>query len=129
VGLPAPSAHERSSSGDGDSDAGTRACTISVVGLVTNPSAPHLVLSGEVDLSIAPSLRDSGAEMAKAIAPGRLEIDLGDVTFIDSSGLGALISLRNTTQQCGARLVLVRVSPVVARFFELAGVRDSFEVE
>lgn len=99
------------------------------MGLVTSSSAPHLILSGEVDLSVAPSLRDSGTEMAKSVAPGRLEIDLGDVTFIDSSGLGALIALRNATQQCGASLVLIRVSPVVARFFELAGVRDSFTFE
>jgi anti-anti-sigma factor len=67
--------------------------------------------------------------MAKSVAPGRLELDLGDVTFIDSSGLGALISLRNAASQCGANLVVVRLSPPVARFFELAGVRDSFQVE
>ncbi len=99
------------------------------MGLVTNSSAPHLVLSGEVDLSVAPDLRGSGTEIARFVAPGRLEVDLGDVTFIDSSGLGALISLRNAARQYGADLVLVRVSPTVARFFELAGVRDSFKVE
>ncbi len=99
------------------------------MGLVTSSSAPHLILSGEVDLSVAPSLRDSGTEMARSVAPGRLEIDLGEVTFIDSSGLGALISLRNSARQCGANLVLVRVSPAVARFFELAGVRETFKVE
>ena len=71
----------------------------------------------------------SGTEMAKSVAPGRLEIDLGDVTFIDSSGLGALISLRNAARESGANLVLVRMSPAVARFFELAGVSDSFKFE
>jgi anti-anti-sigma factor len=105
------------------------AVIVSDVGLVSSSSAPHLTLSGEIDLSVAPNLLDSGTEMARAVAPGRLEIDLGDVSFIDSSGLGALISIRNTARQCGANLVLVRVSPVVARFFELAGVGDSFTVE
>ena len=99
------------------------------VSLVSSSSAPHLVLSGEIDLSVAPTLRESGTEMAKLVAPGRLEADLGAVTFIDSSGLGALIALRNAARQCGAELVLVRVSDTVARFFELAGVRDSFNVE
>jgi anti-anti-sigma factor len=99
------------------------------MGLVTSASAPHLILSGEVDLSVAPGLRDSGIEMARSVAPGRLEIDLGEVTFIDSSGLGALISLRNAARQCGATLILIRVSPAVSRFFELAGVQDSFKVE
>ena len=31
------------------------------------------------------------------------EIDLRDVTFIDSSGLGALISLRNTARECAGK--------------------------
>jgi len=99
------------------------------VSLTTSSSAPHLILSGEIDLTVAPNLRDAGTEMAKSVAPGRLELDLADVTFIDSSGLGALISLRNTANQCGASLVLVRLSPAVTRFFELAGVRDSFQIE
>jgi anti-anti-sigma factor len=85
-----------------------------------------LTLSGEIDLAVAPDLRDAGAKLAKAVAPGPLEIDLGDVTFIDSSGLGALISVRNAARDCGTHLVLIRVSPTVARFFELAGVHDSF---
>jgi anti-anti-sigma factor len=99
------------------------------VGLVTSSSAPHLVLSGEIDMAVAPDLRNAGAMMAKDVAPGRLEVDLGDVTFIDSSGLGALISVRNASRQSGARLVLVRVNPTVARFLELSGVKDSFETE
>ena len=99
------------------------------MGLVTSSSSPHLILSGEVDLSVAPGLEEAGTEMARSVAPGTLGIDLGDVTFIDSSGLGALISLRNAARECGADVVLLRVSPVVARFLELAGVRDSFKVQ
>ncbi len=93
---------------------------------MSSSSAPHLTLSGEIDLAVAPDLRDAGSTLAKAVAPGPLEIDLGDVTFIDSSGLGALISVRNAARECGTHLVLIRVSPTVARFFELAGVQDSF---
>ena len=85
--------------------------TMRPVSLVTSSSAPHLVLSGEIDLSVAPRLRDEGTEMAKSVAPGRLELDLGEVTFIDSSGLGALIALRNAAGDCGASLVVVRFEP------------------
>ena len=94
--------------------------------LVTSPNPPHLILSGEVDLSVADACGTPARRWPRRSHPARLEIDLGDVTFIDSSGLGALIALRNTAQECGATLVLVQVSPAVARFFELAGVRDSF---
>lgn len=96
---------------------------------MTSTSAPHLVLSGEIDLAVAPALQAAGTELINSLAPGRLDIDLGEVTFIDSSGLGALIALRNAARRCGAGLVLVRLSPAVERFFDLAGVRGSFEVE
>ncbi len=110
-----------------------RCCIVRPVGLERRPSEPHLVLSGEVDLAVAPSLRQVGLEAAKEAAkkavPGRLVVDVGEVTFMDSSGLGALISLRNATRECGISLVLVGVSPAVNRFFDLAGVRDSFDFE
>jgi anti-anti-sigma factor len=99
------------------------------VRLVTHSTPPHLVLSGEIDFSVAPSLREVGPELATSVAPGRLVVDLDDVTFIDSSGLGALVALRNCANRCGATLVLARPSPTVLRFFELAGVKDSFRVE
>jgi anti-anti-sigma factor len=99
------------------------------VGLETRPSAPHLILSGEIDLLVAPSLKESGTAMVRSVAPARVEIDLGDVTFIDSSGLGALISIRNAARQAGTDLVLVRVSRAVSRLFELTGVGDSFTIE
>ena len=67
--------------------------------------------------------------MAKAVAPGRVEMDLADVTFIDSSGLGALVAVHNYAKELGATLVLLRAGPVVSRFFELAGVRDYFNIE
>jgi anti-anti-sigma factor len=99
------------------------------MGLSSSTTAPHLVLSGEIDLAVAPRLEASGRELVATVAPGRLELDLGDVTFIDSSGLGALIALRNVAREHGCTLVLVRVSPVVSRFFELAGLKDSFALQ
>ena len=106
-----------------------RCCILRPVGLERRPSEPHLVLSGEVDLAVAPALRQVGSEAVTEVAPGRLVVDVGEVTFIDSSGLGALIALRNAAQESGTSLVLVGVSPVVNRFFDLAGVRDSFAIE
>ena len=99
------------------------------VGFATSPTPPHLTLSGEIDFSIAPDLREVGPGLAASVAPGRLVVDLGDVTFIDSSGLGALVALRNTADARGATLVLVHLRPAITRFFEIAGVTGSFQVE
>src|SRR3546814_19368480 len=67
---------------------------------------------------------DVQAAIASA-APGNVELDLRDVTFIDSSGLASVIEghLRLTAQQ--RRLVLVDRSPVVQRLLDLSGDRKS----
>ena len=58
-----------------------------------------------------------------------LEIDLSGVTFIDSSGLAAIIEghLRLGVQQ--RRLVIVGRSTAVQRVFDLAGVSDRLDLE
>ena len=105
------------------------ACRVARVAIATSESAPHIVLSGDIDLAVASELREAGEKVAQAVAPGRLEMDLSEVTFIDSSGLGALVAVHNYAKELGSTLVLLRAGPVVARFFELAGVRDYFNIE
>ena len=60
-------------------------------------------LQGKLNMVSARSFRDSVVE---AVAAGhvRLAIDLSGVDFIDSSGLGALISVLKTTRQAGGDL-------------------------
>jgi anti-sigma B factor antagonist len=49
----------------------------------------------------------------------RIVVDLGETTFVDSSGLGALIGGLKTARQAGGDLRVVRVSPAVLSVFEL----------
>jgi len=78
--------------------------------------------SGELDLStrtilvdrVIPSLKDGGAV--------RIAIVLDEVTFCDSSGLGALLDLRRAAGDAGIDLVLRNVSPPVARLLDLTDV-------
>ena len=57
---------------------------------------PQLLLSGEIDIASADALRNAGARAVDSLGPSdRLDVDLSGVTFIDSSGLGALVSIRN----------------------------------
>ena len=52
---------------------------------------------------------------------GRVEVDLSNVTFIDSSGLNALLRAHRVCSERRATLVIVNPSEVVARLFELTG--------
>lgn len=57
-----------------------------------------------------------------------LAIDLSEVRFIDSSGLGALLSGYKNANLRHARLVLVGVQPRVQSMFELTRLHHVFEI-
>ena len=65
-------------------------------------------LAGRLDLL---SARDVRARLTETVAAGqdRIVVDLVDVPFIDSSGLGALISVLKTARQAGGDLRIARV--------------------
>ncbi|MGW2377359.1 MULTISPECIES: STAS domain-containing protein [Kitasatospora] len=74
---------------------------------------------GEIDLDTAPRLHD---DLVRALAAHReVVVDLSGLTFMDCSGLGALVQARHQADRQGARLVLRGVGRSVARLFELAG--------
>jgi anti-anti-sigma factor len=93
---------------------------------VKRPTAPHLSLSGEIDIQVAEELIRVGGEAAAEAAPDPVEIDLAGVTFIDSSGLAALVAVRNAAREAGGGVRLSGVQPPVARVFELAGLQGAF---
>jgi anti-anti-sigma factor len=66
-------------------------------------------LEGRLDLL---SARDVRARLTETVAAGqdRLVVDLVDVPFIDSSGLGALISVLKTSRQAGGDLRIARAN-------------------
>ena len=57
-----------------------------------------------------------------------VELDLGDVTFIDSSGLGALVRLRKEADAKNVSLHLTEVSEATDRLLRLTGLIDVFDI-
>ena len=86
-----------------------------------------LVVSGEIDLVTAPYLRD---ELAAVIADAgsTTVVDLSAVTFIDSSGLSALLDARAGVDGTDATLVLLNPSSECRRVLELTGTAVLFEI-
>jgi anti-anti-sigma factor len=87
-----------------------------------------LALTGELDLAGVPVLRDAVAAAASA-ATRRIVLDCADLTFIDSSGLGCLVEIRNQTGADGRELALTNVPPVAARTITIGGLADVLGVE
>ncbi|WP_370420806.1 STAS domain-containing protein [Streptomyces sp. QH1-20] len=92
-----------------------------------------LRVSGEMDLVTSPAVRQ---HVHDAVAEGRrsLVLDLGEVRFCDSSGVGVLIAARRLMRSCQGRLRLILPAQGavdgshVNRVLGALGVRRLFEV-
>ncbi|MFE1950763.1 MULTISPECIES: STAS domain-containing protein [Streptomyces] len=90
-------------------------------------------VSGEMDLVTSPALRQ---RVHDAVADGRrsLVLDLSDVLFCDSSGVGVLIAARRLIRSCQGRLRLILPAQGavdgshVNRVLGALGVRRLFDV-
>lgn len=85
-----------------------------------------LVLAGELDPSTV-GLLDTAVEAALAEGAESLVIDLADVTFLDSSGLRALIGAH--THLAPEPLRLRAPSAAARRLLAITGLDDHFLVE
>ena len=82
-----------------------------------------LILAGEIDSYTAPDLAERLAE-----DPPIEVVDVGGVTFIDSSGLRVLVETHQTRTANGSRLVLRAPSAAVQRLLEISGLAGHLDV-
>lgn len=74
-------------------------------------------LSGEVDLSWSARVRET---ILDALARQSVGVDLSAVSYIDSSGIAALVEGLQTARDSERRFVLIATSPAVLAVLELA---------
>jgi len=91
------------------------------VSVATEERGDVVVISvgGEVDAHTAPAVREA---VDDRIRPGaRVVVDLSDVTFLDSTGLGVLVTSLKRLREVDGSLDLVVASPRVLKVFTLTG--------
>ena len=83
---------------------------------------------GEIDLSTTPAFRDALLEATRCSA--RVIVDLTEVTFLDSFGIGviAATTLTSNHDQQNASLCLVGPSGIVRKALEISGVTRLFPI-
>lgn len=84
-------------------------------------------LTGILDGTRTQELRDQIAQAIEQSAKVIL-IDLKDVTFMDSSGLGALVTALKTVRSAGGKLCVCSVNEQVKILFELTSMDRVFEI-
>ena len=79
-------------------------------------------VSGEVDHHAAKALMNELSRRVDAALPGRLELDMGGVTFMDSSGIAVVLRAWKRMRQLGGSMTLRSVPPQAAKVLKAAGV-------
>jgi anti-sigma B factor antagonist len=86
-----------------------------------------LIVRGEVDVATAPRFRQALVELAEQ---GRdlVAVDLDEVDFIASTGLGVLVGGLKRARTGGGDLVLVCTRPRILRVLEMTRLDRAFAV-
>lgn len=90
-------------------------------------AAMVVVLSGEIDLHQAPDVHQA---LIAAIEdqPQRLLIDLNEVGYMDSSGVGTLVEIFRRVHGYGGNMILFGVGPRVRSLFEITRLDQFFTI-
>ena len=83
---------------------------------------------GEVDLHTAPKVQYAIERAVETEDVSAVVVDLGDVAFMDSTALSALMRSKDTLGQQGISLRLAAPSKAVERIFSVTGFQDYFDI-
>ena len=86
----------------------------------TRGDGAELALSGDLDMS-ATFVLEPILDRVLAGAPGELVLDLAEVPFVDSSGLGLLIATHERADRAGVDMAIAGAGPEIQRVFQIAG--------
>ena len=89
---------------------------------------PVLRLSGELDVDGASQLREAALELVTE-APSNLVLDVRDLDFIDSTGVGVLVAILKRLRAGGFDLILRAPRERVHHVLDLTGLAKVFTVE
>jgi anti-anti-sigma factor len=84
-------------------------------------TALEVALAGELDMSAAFKLEPELDRLLAEPDVSALVLDLGEVGFVDSAGLGALLSIRQRADDLGIGVAISSASDPVRRLLEITG--------
>lgn len=82
---------------------------------------------GDVDMSRSPQLRQALRD-AMSSKPRGLIVDLGEVGYMDSSGLATLVEAMRTAKRAGTKMILCTMNDKVRAIFEIARLDQFFTI-
>jgi anti-anti-sigma factor len=81
---------------------------------------------GEIDMTTVAMLSDTLSTVLRQERPSHIDVNLADVTFMDSSGVNALMVCRADAEPTGCRITISNPRPTVHRVLSVTGVGHLF---
>lgn len=99
------------------------------LGIKTDPKPEcyTITVTGEIDISNADHLRNA-VDMAFEQPTERVELDLAEVSYIDSTGIGVLVGAAHHAVDHSKGFAVVNAQPGVMRVVQLLGVDQDIDV-
>ncbi|MGI5146919.1 STAS domain-containing protein [Plantactinospora sp. CA-294935] len=97
------------------------------IGVQRGTDEVTLILAGEIDMLTAARLSSVVNEVLSD-APSRIVLDLTDVTFCDSQGLGTLVVLSRKASHAQSLLMLTNVGDFLLRVLDITGLRSALMI-
>ncbi|WP_404451211.1 STAS domain-containing protein [Virgibacillus necropolis] len=98
-----------------------------VIDVVEENEKSKVILSGEIDAYTAPNLKDTLLPLTK-LDGKTVEVDLEQVGYMDSTGLGVFISALKSTKEYNSHLTLVNLQERVMRLFKITGLNEIMDI-
>ncbi len=96
-------------------------------GVVHDPERGDVfAIGGDIDLASASKVVSAAAPVLARPGNDPVLLDLGEVTFLDSTGVGCLLEIRSQALAAGRETRIVATSAQVDRVLALAGLADVF---
>jgi anti-sigma B factor antagonist len=89
----------------------------------------RVVLRGEIDYTNAAPVTEIAYAAIQQARPQRVVVDLTAVTFLDSSGIGVLVSGMKAARSVGAEYRVSGADPKVADQLEITGLAELFPID
>ena len=86
-------------------------------------------LSGELDHHTADELREKATTAIERNDIRHIVLNLEDLSFMDSSGLGVIIGRYKQIKQVHGEMVVCAISPAIQRLFDMSGLFKILKLE
>lgn len=86
-------------------------------------------LAGELDHHLAAEIRTKIDEAMMANLPKKLILELSEIEFMDSSGLGLILGRYTKAQEIGCLLILQNPTRRIKRIMEVSGIGGMIKTE